>query len=62
MEKVIGKIVIEFKQKQFLQKNGIYGTDVPPDKPLNEVRKSKSLSSLKEKHAHSEIHENISLK
>lgn len=62
MENVIGKIVVEFEQKQFIQKIGIYGTDVPPDKPLNEASKSKLLSSLKEKHAHLEINENISLK
>lgn len=59
MEEKVGEIVKEFEQKQFKLKIGIYGTDIPPDHPIDEETKQKVIGAIKEKHAHNEINKNI---
>lgn len=59
LEKKVGEIVKQYEQKQFELKVGIYGTDIPPDKPLDRLGKDKIIGGLKEKHAHNEINKGI---
>lgn len=60
IERVIGKIVKECEKKQYQAKVGIYGTELPPDHPLDNDEQIALINSLKEKHAHSVLNNEIS--
>ena len=62
IEEQIGKIVKEYEQKQYNAKIGIYGVPEPPDSPLTSVQQDGFLNSLKEKHFHMKINEEITFK
>ena len=62
MEEKVGEVVKEYEQKQFKLKIGIYGTDTPPDHPIDEEMKQKIIGAIKEKHAHNEINKDITFK
>ena len=62
MEEKIGKVVREYEQKQFQLKIGIYGTDTPPDNPIDDETKQKIIGAIKEKHAHYQINKDITIK
>jgi hypothetical protein len=59
MEEKVGHIAKEYEQKQFQLKIGIYGTDSPPDHPIDEETKQKVIGAIKEKHAHNKINQDI---
>jgi hypothetical protein len=59
MEEKVGEVVKEYEQKQFQLKIGIYGTDTPPDHPIDEETKQKVIGAIKEKHADNRINKDI---
>lgn len=59
MEEKVGDVVKDYEQLQFKLKIGIYGTDTPPDHPIDEETKQKVIGAIKEKHAHNEINKDI---
>jgi hypothetical protein len=58
----IGNIVNKLEEQQFKLKIGINGGDTSPSKPPNQKTFSRMISSLKDKHANSEINKNITIK
>lgn len=59
LEEKVGAVVQEYEQKQYKLKIGIYGTDTPPDNPIDEETKQKVIGAIKEKHAHNKINKDI---
>ncbi|MFC5196614.1 hypothetical protein ACFPH8_14825 [Bizionia hallyeonensis] len=59
MEEKVGEVVKEYEQKQFQLKIGIYGTDIPPDHPIDEETKQKVIGAIKEKHADNRMNKDI---
>ena len=58
----VDAIIETLEETQFQSKIGIYGGDIPPKKPLDQIGIKRIISNIKDKHGDKRFNENISIK
>lgn len=61
LQEKMGLLIENLEQKQFQMKVGIYGTDTPPNRPLDEIGIRTIIASVKDKHGNKKFSKKISI-